>query len=753
MELKIRSIVALTTLSLCLAPLSFAQTVQFDKVFVCNGEHQIVSTCRDDSNSSNCMVAYPDRPLQGGMQVQKAELRGDVVNRIKSCLGPNAKLASTSTIPGETAPAPTSTVRGETALPPRYTKPSGGFLGYPSFDAFMEQWFGWMLFLVLSLCGLWFFGFFRKKRTNPTANPAWLTSNKEAIEAFGPNVQARSAMIDSVFDRRQDNILFNYEEHFIKLRLGRSLAGMPMREIEALRTAYHLFNFGMQDYNNFLSIRYGIVWADGKAAQYKNQVSLVNWQGWSNIDQAVNLALQDLNGALQRYPDHPALMKLQARFTGGGGDLLPTAPLKSSDSGVNGGGLILGLDSKAPKKVWYYDGEGSLITVAPTRSGKTEGQVYPNVLNWRGPMVILDIKGEIYAKTSKWRKENVGPVHRFSPLDAMRTDCYNPLTAVRSDPLYLWSDAGALADLMIVPSDGSGGGNSKFFEDAARDVVHAAIAYVCCEPDPSKRPMSKLLDIIHGIDWNDFVSYLQARVDMPSLARAGKALAQPLPQETRATILRTAQGHMSAWMGDLIERATAKSSWQPSDFRTGANPTLYICINFGDMESMRSVLRTIIGQHINLLTSGEPPARSNPPSSPILFLLDEMPQLKNMPPISNALVVGAGYGVKLWMFVQDVGQLKKEYPNAEGMIGNCAVTMYMNPSLADGTAQKLSEDIGFRESIVDGQRVKIVEPNVLAGEQFKDKVIVWARGMGRPASLQKNFAYLDSTLQSRMGSV
>jgi type IV secretion system protein VirD4 len=218
--------------------------------------------------------------------------------------------------------------------------------------------------------------------------------------------------------------------------------------------------------------------------------------------------------------------------------------------------------------------------------------------------------------------------------------------------------------------------------------------------------MAKLLDIVHGVDWNDFVSYLQARVDMPTLARAGKALAQPLPAETRATILRTAQGKLSAWMGDLVERATARSDWQPVDFRSGANPTLYICINFGDMETMRSVLRTIIGQHINLLTTGEPPARVHPPAPPILFVLDEMPQLKNMPPIANALVVGAGYGVKLWMFVQDVGQLKKEYPNAEGMMGNCAVRMYMNPDLADGTAQKLSDDIGFRESIVDGSRVK-----------------------------------------------
>jgi len=262
--------------------------------------------------------------------------------------------------------------------------------------------------------------------------------------------------------------------------------------------------------------------------------------------------------------------------------------------------------------------------------------------------------------------------------------------------------------------------------------------------------MSKVLDILHGLGWKEFVSYLEARVDIPTLARAGGALAQPIPEQTRATILRTAQGNMTAWTGELVETATSKSDWQPSDFRSGANPTLYICINFNEIGPLRSVLRTVIGQHISLLTKGEAPERTDPPAAPILFLLDEMPQLRRMPPIEQALVVGAGYGVKLWMFVQDMGQLKNAYPNAEGMVSNCAVRMWMNPDLNDGTAQKLSEDIGYRDSIADGSRVKVVEPNVLAGPEFRDKVIVWARGMSRPARLQKNFAHLDPDLHALM---
>ena len=744
-------LIAAFALSLVSVSVAWAQTIQFDRPFVCNGEREIVSSCRDDSNTSNCMVVYPDRPLRGGSQVQEVELRSDVIRRIKSCVGSGATLASVKPERGNTPPPPTSSNTTATSRDP----------GFSIFKFLMDTLsgvFGWGVFLLFCY-GIYRF-FFKKGESKPGGpNPVWLKSNKDALEAFGSTPEARTARIDEVFDKRQDNVMFNYSDRFAKVQFGRSLTVMPVREVEALRAAYHLHNLGMQSWNSFFNARFGLIWADGKAVRYNWNTGVVNWddyiRGWfTNTEQGVGIAMQDLNWAVQKNPDHPVLARLQTRLTGGGGDLVPSAPLKWSENGSPiGNGLILGLDTKVRKKQWYYDGEGSLITVAPTRSGKTESHVYPNVLNWKGPMIILDIKGEIYAKTSKWRKQNIGPVFRFSPLDDKRTDCYNPLSAIRSDALHLWSDAGVLADLMIDPSEGGGGGNSKFFQDAARDLIQAAIAYACCEPDPTKRPMSKVLDIVHGIDWDTFVAYLQARVDMASLARAGKALTQPMPAETRATILRTAQGNLSAWMGDLVERATTKSDWQPLDFRNGSNPTLYICINFGDMEGMRSVLRTIIGQHINLLTSGEPPVRTNPPAPPILFLLDEMPQLKNMPPVANALVVGAGYGVKLWMFVQDVGQLKEVYPNAEGMIGNCAVRMYMNPSLNDGTAQKLSEDIGFRDSIVDGSRVKVVEPNTLAGEQFKDKVIVWATGMARPASLQKNFAYLDDTLSSRMGGL
>jgi type IV secretion system protein VirD4 len=588
-----------------------------------------------------------------------------------------------------------------------------------------------------------------------------LTSNQNALGKFGATKDRRSEVIDSVFDKRAANVDFDLNAQGIRCHLFRSLSAMSPREREVLRTAYHLYNSGLfGDEGNFYWARLGLIYADGKATltgdskfppqqdqlKFRSISDAVKWyQGSNGLEATINLTLNWLQIAIKQTGDDPALRKLSSRLHGDGGDLVPGAPLTSGTKGEPvEGSLVLGLDEKAPGIWWYYDGEGSLITVAPPGSGKTQSQVFPNLLMWKGAAVVLDVKGEIYEQTSRWRRENVGPVYKFSPLDPATSHGFNPLTEVRADPDYLWEDARFLADMMIVPS----GAKDPFWETRARDVLTAAIARVCLEPDVTKRSMGDVLNILHGVGWEKFVTYMEARVDFASMMRAGHSLATMEPK-TRDGVLQSALSSMSAWDGERIARATRKSDWSPLDLRGGENPTIYICLKPNEVDSYISLLRVFIAQHIRSLTSTTVPAHG---VHPILFMLDELPRLRHMPPVEEALEIGRQYGIKLWLFAQSLGQLKNVYPNAEGMIGGCAIRMFMNPSLHDETAKKVSDDIGLRESVVDGTRVKIVEPNVLAGPDYKDVVIVMAAN-ARAARLRKYFAYEDDALQARMGTL
>ena len=603
----------------------------------------------------------------------------------------------------------------------------------------------------------WFLG--RKARRLSRIERKRRINNQNALSKFGTTQEERSKNIDSVFDKKAAGVGFDLNEDKIICRLFRSLSAMAPREREVLRTAYHLYNLGLIGSDtSFFLIRFALIYGDGKAVingstKYPNNnpaitsisTALKWYQGSDGHEAMINVTLNWLQTATKNNQDNPVLRKLSARLHGDGGDLAPGAPLKSAAKGAPvEAGLILGLDEKAPDTWWYYDGEGSLITVAPPGSGKTQCQVFPNLLMWKGAAVVLDVKGEIYEQTSKWRRENVGPVYKFSPLDPATSHGYNPLAEVRADPDYLWEDARFLADMMIVPS----GAKDPFWESRARDVLTAAIARVCIADDIAKRSMEDVLNILHGVGWDKFVTYLEARIDFPSMTRAGHSLASMEPK-TRDGVLQSALSSMSAWDGERIARATRKSDWSPLDLRGGKNPTIYICLKPNEVDSYISVLRVFIAQHIRSLTSTKVPAHG---VQPILFVLDELPRLRHMPPVEEALEIGRQYGIKLWLFAQSLGQLEVAYPNADGMIGGCAIRMFMNPSLHDETAQKVSDDIGFMDSVIDGTRVKIVEPNVLSGPDYKDLVIVMA-AHARAARLKKYFAHADDALNARMGSV
>jgi type IV secretory pathway TraG/TraD family ATPase VirD4 len=86
-----------------------------------------------------------------------------------------------------------------------------------------------------------------------------------------------------------------------------------------------------------------------------------------------------------------------------------------------------------------YSGDGSMVTIAPPGSGKPQCNVFPNLLTWNGPAIVLDISGDIYEHTAAWRAAHMGPVYKFSPLDP--EDIHSTRTWTRSSETLRRTDS------------------------------------------------------------------------------------------------------------------------------------------------------------------------------------------------------------------------------------------------------------------------------------------------------------------------
>jgi type IV secretion system protein VirD4 len=622
---------------------------------------------------------------------------------------------------------------------------------------------------------------------------AFASENAALLAALGPDEQRRIHAINAIFEAKSATVTGVWfstlvlpakkgnrppTPGYLFFRVSRTLAGMPNREREYLRIAELLNVANNGEYHDALRWKAALLWGDGQGtlepgsqrrspipgsagvkggdfALYRppadpEEVSRKSLTEWMHTNYSVDHTIAEIQQNLNRISTmtnlRPAYRALVDELVGrvspaGGGDwLLPSEVSRSVFAASSPFALHIG--SFQSGGALQYSGDGSMVTIAPPGSGKTQCNVFPNLLTWKGPAIVLDISGDIYEHTAGWRAAHVGPVYKFSPLEPESSHKYNPLTFVRNDPDYLWEDARLLAEMMIVPQFS----NDPFWENEARTVLTSAMAYTCYFNPPDQRPMHAVLDILFGgKPWEEMIMGMRMAVDLRVMMQHASALSS-MNEKTLSSVLQTARSSLGAWSGERIARATQRSDWNPMDLRSAANPTIYIYIRPNEVEAYLSLLRVFIGQHIRVLTAGAVPDRGSPP---ILVMLDELPRLKYMAPVDEALNIGRKYGLRLWMFAQSVGQLQNAYENADGMLGSCAVRVFMNPSGADGLAEKLSEELGYVDSVHDNSRKRLVEAADLAGPKFKDSQIVMGMGT-KPAVVAKDFAWRHPELNRRM---
>ena len=316
-------------------------------------------------------------------------------------------------------------------------------------------------------------------------------------------------------------------------------------------------------------------------------------------------------------------------------------------------GLLLG---RSEHHALRLDGQGHVLTVAPTRSGKGVSCVIPNLLDYPGSVLVTDPKGENYAVTARWRGAQGHVVHALDPFDVVGgTASYNPMDLIDSASTDVADDARLLADMLILPEGREG--EQAFWNEEARALLTGLILHVAASAPPELRTLThvrRLLTLAPDSAQQLLADMGQSTACHGLVARAAARLLQKAERE-RSGVVSTAQSHTHFLDSPRMARALDAGTLDFSSLKRD-RVAVYLILPAERLDGYARWLRLMIACGLLAIsrTRGQPEER-------VLFLLDEFAHLRRMHPVQRDIGLAGGYGVRFWLVLQDLSQLRSTY--------------------------------------------------------------------------------------------
>ena len=353
--------------------------------------------------------------------------------------------------------------------------------------------------------------------------------------------------------------------------------------------------------------------------------------------------------------------------------------LRGTDSG-----LLLGRLGGA---LLRYDGDGHLMTIAATRSGKGVGSILPNLLSYEGSIVVTDPKGENYLVTARYRRERLGQeivaLDPFGIAEKAQPASFNPMDLLDMGGDGFVETAMMMADMMVPGSD-------SFWNLEAKALLHTFILHAAKTQE--RRHLIEMRRLL-ALPPKDLEAALAVMLtsDLEQVREGAGRILQKADRE-RSSVFSTAQSRTHFLSSPRMRRVLEQSSFQMDGLVSGGM-TVYLILPREHLTTFAPWLRLMISCCYYACTHGA--TRRTRSGKRVLFLLDEFANLGYMSNIREAVSLGGGYGLTLWLILQDLAQLRREYQSDwESFVANCDVIQafaIQDPFTSDRIARMLGE--------------------------------------------------------------
>jgi len=347
---------------------------------------------------------------------------------------------------------------------------------------------------------------------------------------------------------------------------------------------------------------------------------------------------------------------------------------------------ILGLlSAKGPKTADVEVGVRShIVTCAPTGAGKGIGCAIPNLWTYRHSVVVLDLKGELVRHTAEVRRRMGQRVFVLDPFKETKGPyhVFNPMGRVTEGGPQAISEATQLADALVVRSSL---GTDTYWDDAAADLLKGLILHVACEVPPAEAHLGTLRERLtdKSDDLKKTFKKMSESKDT-AIRRCGQSMLQKHDKEL-SSVLSSARRHTDFLDDPCLEEVTRAAGISFSELKRTPT-TIYLVLPPHQLIVYRRWVRLILAAALADMT------RTSNDKVPVLFLLDEFPKLGRMTSIEDGISILRGYGVQLWIFVQDLSQLRVAYPGWRTFLANATLQCFGTQDME--TARYVSQLLG-----------------------------------------------------------
>ncbi len=347
-------------------------------------------------------------------------------------------------------------------------------------------------------------------------------------------------------------------------------------------------------------------------------------------------------------------------------------------------GLIIG---KVGDKYLRYSGDGHVLCMAATRTGKGVSFVIPALLNTAGSVFCLDPKDENYQITKRQR-ETFGPVYKLDPTDPFQSACFNPISIIRPR-WHEVDDAEALAALLVADE----GRDNDHWREKSKQWLAGLILYVLHHY--KDRPVMQTLTEVHNLlcsdkaEWETLLTNMK-ELHVPYVTNVARQIERGQKSDECANIISNCLKATNPWDASRpLSVICCRNDFDFEDFYLKPQ-TLFIRVPADQKESYAGFVRVVMGAAMHAMYRAG--SQCLPMTERPLFLLDEAASMGRLTVLEDGIADIGAYARVMLVF-QSMDQIREVYKKAQSLVVNAGVQIMFGVNDI-ATAQETSERLG-----------------------------------------------------------